>query len=41
MTEGGVFAVKTTKLIDEETAEAIIDKWRRQGNGKGKQDGET
>lgn len=39
--EGGVFAVKTTKLIDEETAEAIIDKWRRQGSSKGKQDGET
>lgn len=34
--EGGVFAVKTTKLVDEQTAEMIEEKWDRLRSGKTK-----
>lgn len=39
--DGGVFAVKTTKLIDECMAEAIASKWIRQQGNRGRQEEET
>ena len=34
--DGGVFAIKTTKLIDDEAASAIVGKWKKQQTGKQK-----
>ena len=39
--DGGVFAVKTTKLVDDKTAYAIMEKWAHQQSGKQKPEDDT
>ena len=36
--EGDVFAVKTTRLVDEETAREVEKRWEKLQNSKNKED---